>query len=434
MAGTFSGMGELPDLTVLRNFAREELIDHLESVKGCKDLVLDPDLMKPLDRIAGATLLKEHGVDKIFKLEPPTNVKHLPGCDKRIYITRPRLDAMKYIADHINAEKGQGEKRTYKILMTPRKLQICEKLLEQEGVFGYVDVSSMALDLIPLDKDIISLELPQFITSYFMDGDQTWCHTAAMALNSLQQTFGQIPDVYGIGKCSQPEIKLWPFQDTDFVTPLCSQVTYEGLLQDTFGMECGFVDFPPEVSGRDTSIKMLLTSYDEVYEDIRDRHFSNVFTYLSHTARSLQRQYDKRHNITSVSEMKEFVSKDLKGLKQQHKSLALRLLEGVEIKENINYIEEIIDRQLNQTQCLQLLCLLSLTQGGLSSQVYKSLKTQYLHVLSRQGFSSVEDVLKLITCPHFSKLRAKSAKGYKFIILTTAIVNGHSFIHLCEKG
>ena len=27
-------------------------------VKGCKDLVLDPDLMKPLDRIAGATLLK----------------------------------------------------------------------------------------------------------------------------------------------------------------------------------------------------------------------------------------------------------------------------------------------------------------------------------------------------------------------------------------
>jgi len=33
MAGTFSGMGELPDLTVLRNFAREELIDHLESVR-----------------------------------------------------------------------------------------------------------------------------------------------------------------------------------------------------------------------------------------------------------------------------------------------------------------------------------------------------------------------------------------------------------------
>ena len=32
----------------------------------------------------------------------------------------------------------------------------------------------------------------------------------------------------------------------------------------------------------------------------------------------------KRHNITSVSEMKDFVAKDLKGLKQQHKSLATR--------------------------------------------------------------------------------------------------------------
>ena len=27
--------------------------------------------------------------------------------------------------------------------------------------------------------------------------------------------------------------------DVDFVTPLCSQLTYEGLLDDTFGISCG---------------------------------------------------------------------------------------------------------------------------------------------------------------------------------------------------
>ena len=53
--------------------------------------------------------------------------------------------------------------------------------------------------------------------------------------------------------------------------------------------------------------------------------------------------------------------------------------------------------QLNQTQCLQLLCLLSLTQGGLSSQVYKSLKTQYLHVsrLPVQCFNNINNCVVL---------------------------------------
>ena len=39
--------------------------------------------------------------------------------------------------------------------------------------------------------------------------------------------------------CSFNVHDLLHIADKDYVTPLCSQVTYEGLLQDTFGMECG---------------------------------------------------------------------------------------------------------------------------------------------------------------------------------------------------
>jgi len=43
----------------------------------------------------------------------------------------------------------------------------------------------------------------------------------------------------------------------------------------------GFVDFPPEVSGRDTSIKMLLTSYDEVskntYYDQNSKNTPDIY-------------------------------------------------------------------------------------------------------------------------------------------------------------
>lgn len=73
------------------------------------------------------------------------------------------------------------------------------------------------------------------------------------------------------------------------MTPFCSQVTYEGLLDDSFGTKSGkkifkwfgylsvisyhyiiivyfkgFIEFGSEVTGKDQSVKLLLSSSDEV--------------------------------------------------------------------------------------------------------------------------------------------------------------------------
>lgn len=96
----------LPEMGVLKQVAKEQLSMSLEKFYGKKDLVIDPDLMTPLDRIAGLTFLKERGVDKVFILE---HKEILSGCDKRVYITRPEVQNMKHIAAHINSDKRAGE-------------------------------------------------------------------------------------------------------------------------------------------------------------------------------------------------------------------------------------------------------------------------------------------------------------------------------------
>ncbi len=62
-----------------------------------------------------------------------------------------------------------------KILMVARfkctplfQLFLCERILEQEGVYGHVAIREVALDLIQLGKDLLSLEFPDFFTSYFL--------------------------------------------------------------------------------------------------------------------------------------------------------------------------------------------------------------------------------------------------------------------------
>ncbi|XP_018427116.1 PREDICTED: vacuolar protein sorting-associated protein 33B [Nanorana parkeri] len=412
----------IPDFTILKRLARDQLIYLLEQLPGKKDLFIEPELMSPLDRIANVSILKQHDVDKLYKLD---NKPIYTNCDQLCFLIRPRVKHVKNIANLVNADKKSRVNKKYKIIFSPQKFYTCDMILEQEGVYGDVTTDEWSFYLLPLDDDIISMELPEFFRDYFLEGDQRWIGTVARALNLLNSIFGPISKAYGIGRCSKMVLDMWQElldddesdrkdrkpemglvfmidRDVDYVTPLCSQVVYEGLVDDIFRIKCGSVEFGPEVTASDKSIKVLLNSQDKVFGEIRNEHFSNVFSFLSQKARNLQSQYDKRQGM-DIKQMKTFVSHELKGLKQEHRLLSLHigacesimkrktkqdfqellktehsLLEGFDIRESIGVVEEHINRQISPIDSLRLLCLLSITENGLITKDYRSLKTQYL--------------------------------------------------------
>lgn len=412
----------LPDFTILKRLARDQLIYLLEQLPGKKDLFIEPELMSPLDRIANVSILKQHDVDKLYKID---NKPIYTNADQLCFLIRPRIKHVKNIANLVNTDKKSKISRKYKIIFSPQKFYTCDMILEQEGIYGDVTTDEWSFYLLPLDDDIISMELPEFFRDYFLEGDQRWIATVPRALNLLNSIFGPISKIYGIGRCSKMVLDIWRGdldddesdrkdrkpeighvfmidRDVDYVTPLCSQVVYEGLVDDIFRIKCGSVEFGPEVTSSDKSIKVLLNAQDKVFGEIRNEHFSNIFSFLSQKARNLQSQYDKRQGM-DIKQMKSFVSQELKGLKQEHRLLSLHigacesimkrktkqdfqellktehsLLEGFDIRESISVIEEHINRQISPIDSLRLLCLLSITENGLIPKDYKSLKTQYL--------------------------------------------------------
>ncbi|XP_061855556.1 vacuolar protein sorting-associated protein 33B isoform X2 [Colius striatus] len=395
---------EPPDFGILKRLARDQLIYLLEQLPGKKDLFIEADLMSPLDRIANVSILKQHEVDKLYKVE----TRPAPSTsDQFCFLVRPRIRTMRYIADIVNADKMSGRSRKYKIIFSPQKFYACEMVLEEEGVFGDVTCDEWSFYLLPLDEDIISMELPEFFRDYFLEGDHRWINPVARALQLLNSLYGPFGRAYGIGRCAKMSYELWrdleeESEDTDYVTALCSQVVYEGLVDDTFRIKCGSVDFGPDVTSSDKSIKVLLNAQDKVFSQIRNEHFSSVFGFLSQKSRNLQAQYDRRRGM-DIKQMKNFVSQELKGLKQEHRLLSLHigacesimkkktkqdfqemiktehsLLEGFDIRESTSFIEEHIDRQVSPIESLRLMCLLSITESGLIPKDYRSLKTQYL--------------------------------------------------------
>lgn len=42
---------------------------------------------------------------------------------------------MKYIAEHIQGHIQEGQKKEYNVFFVPRRTMICERVLEEEGVY-----------------------------------------------------------------------------------------------------------------------------------------------------------------------------------------------------------------------------------------------------------------------------------------------------------
>lgn len=104
---------------LLKAATGELLSSTLKSIEGAKDLVIEQDLIFPLDHIASAGVLKKTcGVEKIYKLEataPPA------GNKQCAYLVRSTIANMKMIANHITHHKQNKRECKYYIICIPRK-------------------------------------------------------------------------------------------------------------------------------------------------------------------------------------------------------------------------------------------------------------------------------------------------------------------------
>jgi len=70
----------------LKGTILKHVLDVVDSVRGKKALVLDPSLTGPLGLVIKFSVLRDHGIDKVYHLEQgPLTVTH----DKVIYLCRP---------------------------------------------------------------------------------------------------------------------------------------------------------------------------------------------------------------------------------------------------------------------------------------------------------------------------------------------------------
>lgn len=56
--------------------------------------------------------------------------------------------------------RSSGRPLEYTMLLAPRRTAVAERLLEEAGLAGDVRLRDLPLDWVPLDEDLLSLEMP----------------------------------------------------------------------------------------------------------------------------------------------------------------------------------------------------------------------------------------------------------------------------------
>ncbi|KAJ6228029.1 vacuolar protein sorting-associated protein 33a [Anaeramoeba flamelloides] len=480
-------LSSVPNLKLFRDFQTKELLNILSSINAPKGLVLDPALANPLTLIVDVRTLKKYAVDQLFLLSSKpfdTSLTHI------VYLVRPTMSNMKKIARHIHHsekinssvtetrrsnreeqgnETNQKRQITNYVFLVPRITTLCRKLLEYSGVLGSVILDEYHLDLIPYDEDVLSLAYSKSFRE-FLKGDTSSLFYISRALHKLQSFVGQAPRLryYGTRSKSIVEIlRRLRRQDRreessqqqsennssssvirpqiaeillidrhyDLISPLVHQLSYEGMLDELYGITDTVLELDPKILNKPRTGKkerISLNSNDLLFAEIRDLNQSQIGPYLSRKAREIMGGYDERKNLKTIREFRNFTGK-LGKLQKEHSSLSIHL----SIAEAINkyatedqlfhrlinsqltvltecepcydFLEELIYQEAPIETVLRLLCLHSLALNGIKSKKFDFFRKE---IIQTYGFQHVITLNNLEKLGMIKKSEGRSKKSY----------------------
>jgi hypothetical protein len=219
-------------------------------------------------------------------------------------------------------------------------------------------------------------------------------------------------------------------RSVDLLSPLATQLTYEGLIDEIFSINQTTVRLPAQKFTRQDSPdnpgempadtkQFTLSSAEDLYAEIRGFNFNAVGPTLSRKARNISAQFEERHEAKTVREIKQFVDR-LPHMQAAKLSLATHtsvaelikekidseeFLECLELEQEIfsyvntdRYIEAIEDlacRELDFVRLLRLLCMQSLVNSGLKPKLLDMYRKLLLQVYGHNHVSTLDNLEKV---------------------------------------
>ncbi|EPY53917.1 vacuolar sorting protein Vps33 [Schizosaccharomyces cryophilus OY26] len=398
--------------------ARFYLLDLIDSIAGKKSLLLERELSGILGQVITTNTLQEHGIPQVFWFD-----KNIPQelDQKVIYLCRPTYENARLVSAHVRQHQRNMNQTENTVILLPDTNVLFETVLQEEGVFGELVIMEWSLHMVPLDEDLLSLELKPGAK------EDSLLKSSVRALVNFESHNGRFPRASGRGSNSAKLIEIWDkwYQEEainnarkdevdfstsydsvlimdrtmDWVTPFLTQLTYFGLLDEVLGIDQMNVKLPPNLVSRNENSSSgthkkfsLSSSYSTITKDVKDVNFNCIGSYLGKIARKLSSDYEGRRQAKTVNQIRDFVSK-LGSLQSEHTSLNIHtglaelmmqhaksstfqkilqiqqsLVSGAEPSSQFPLLDQLIYTDVPVEEVFRILCLASIVSTGLKQR------------------------------------------------------------------
>ena len=377
-----------------------------------------------------------------------------------LFVLKPNPDLVKIIIRLVN--ETEQEKR-FLVFFCPRYTVMCKEMLEEGKVLKSLEIHELPYELIPLEKDVLTLDDDSSFRDLILGYNYQPLTLVKHSLQRLEALYGKIPLKFAKGAWScmildafqgkEKETKTAASEENqyseidavvlldrtvDLFTPLVTQMTYEGIIDEFFGIKCGVIKVDEHIIDTETKgpagkkTLYLFSQEDIMFGESRDLHFNLMKEQFPKKFEEMKSLCEKKDAYKTVLEMTEYMKRlrslkipqlkqffninfnlaaHLDGLVDKHSFKQLAEMEPKIImsdefpKDVPGFLEMEIAKCEEKTRLLRLMCLLSLVGNGLPKDVYTTLTKEFVDAFG------ITEMLRLLNLERAGILRKEKSGG-----------------------
>ena len=343
------------------------------------------------------------------------------------------------------------------IFIPEETTKIIEYMIEMNHLNAF-GIFNFSIDIMPIDYDLFSLDNDESFREIYIDKNNSSIEKLADIMLKFEVAFGKVKHKYIKGnnaklfcdlllnKEEEHNIKstdeifgMIVFdRSVDFITPFISNLTFEGLVDEYYGINKGYIkvkrkSFKANFSNEDKKIRPeadmsypLISDMNKFYCDLRCFHYLTVTKYLMSISDHIKYLRDNKNNLKSTSEINaalvdlnklidsnSFLNDNMEMINQifkiindeDYQTKEFSILKGTSQTNSETFYDDYIIDKKDMHKILNLMILESLTGNGISN--YEKFKKDILAVYGYQNLFLFRNLEKLEWLKEKDKLSLK---------------------------
>ena len=421
------------DLSIFKDQIQESLSNILNSLpKVEKTLILEKSCLSKLNYLTSRENLKEHQVRKDLLFLSSSSF--ISDCPIIIYVITPIIENLKIIEKNIetnmkdyeskiSGELDEKEKDSdkYHIIFIPKISGECYNFINNSKYKSYFNIHILNIDIYQLDNEILSLEDQNAFRDIYLENNLNSISSLSRAIIKYETVFGKIKYKYSKGFFSRKLIEMLNREEEqnnknnnlntenetlacfifdrniDMITPMCTNWTYEGVLDDFIGIDFNNMKVDSKILEKESksdTIKIDLTSKEKFYTKVKDYNLGKIRNIFPERMAELNKENKEKitkekkmekASLTNHINLLEYINKkQVKPIYKFYYNFEKSLLKGETNNKLFDFIEDEMSKKADKYNLLRILCLENAIHSGIKNKTLEQIKKDFLNTYGYQ--------------------------------------------------